>query len=69
MYEESKRFGCCEDGVVFGMEYEEGSRKKAMKERLVVAIVLALVHFESLLSRAITPECAAVNIFYLIFYI
>ena len=47
MYEESKRFGCCEDGVVFGMEYEEGSRKKAMKERLVVAIVLALVHFES----------------------
>jgi hypothetical protein len=55
----------------FWMEDEEGSRRKVMKERLVVTIALALVHFESVSARATTPEpeYAAVNIFYLIFYI
>lgn len=66
MYEESKRFGCCGDGVVFGWMTRKGRRKKAMKERLVVVIALALVHFESLSSRATTPEHAAVNTFYVL---
>jgi hypothetical protein len=39
MYEESKRFGCCGDGVVFGWRTRKGRRKKARKERLVVAML------------------------------
>jgi hypothetical protein len=33
MYEESKRFGCCGDGVAFGWRTRKGRRRKAMKER------------------------------------
>jgi hypothetical protein len=38
MYEESKRFGCCGDGLVFEWKTRKGRHKKAMKERLAVAI-------------------------------